>query len=76
MNATLALSDANVCGCNVNRIEQFVMNGSQPTIITNSSAKWTFDSSVGRAEDCSGKCLESLGRWFKSGSKEIFQSGQ
>ncbi len=29
-----------------------------------------FDSSVGRAEDCSGSMLRSLGRWFESGSKE------
>ena len=33
----------------------------------------TFDSSVGRAEDCSGFRLESLGRWFNSGSKENFR---
>ena len=34
----------------------------------------SFDSSVGRAEDCSG-CQHwqvSLGRWFKSGSKDFF----
>ena len=31
-----------------------------------------FDSSAGRAEDCSGdKLLSSLGRWFDSGSKEV-----
>ena len=29
------------------------------------------DSSVGRAEDCSG-CLISLGRWFESGSVDFF----
>ena len=29
-----------------------------------------FDSSVGRAEDCRCNDLSSLGRWFKSGSKE------
>ena len=30
------------------------------------------DSSVGRAEDCSGILSESsLGRWFKSGSREL-----
>ena len=33
----------------------------------------TVDSSVGRAEDCSG-LKTSLGRWFKSGSTEIFLS--
>ena len=31
----------------------------------------TFDSSVGRAEDCRANELSSLGRWFKSGSKEV-----
>lgn len=30
----------------------------------------SFDSSVGRAEDCSGRSQASLGRWFESGSKE------
>ena len=33
----------------------------------------SFDSSVGRAEDCSGQKKQvSLGRWFNSGSKEFF----
>ena len=32
----------------------------------------SFDSSVGRAEDCSGINQTSLGRWFNSGSKEYF----
>ena len=32
----------------------------------------SFDSSVGRAVDCSEKVVElSIGRWFKSGSKDI-----
>ena len=30
------------------------------------------DSSVGRAEDCRGKSKTSLGRWFESGSRDIF----
>ena len=30
------------------------------------------DSSVGRAVDCSCDCQTSIGRWFKSGSREIF----
>ena len=34
---------------------------------------YSFDSSVGRAEDCNGKLLQtSIGRWFNSGSKESF----
>ncbi len=33
----------------------------------------SFDSSVGRAEDCSWQLMQiSLGRWFDSGSKEFF----
>ena len=32
-----------------------------------------FDSSVGRAEDCSEMSLKSLGRWFYSGSKEFYR---
>ena len=32
------------------------------------------DSSVGRAEDCSGTRLASLGHWFESGSREVFSS--
>ena len=32
---------------------------------------YPFDSSVGRAVDCSSVEL-SIGRWFKSGSKELF----
>ena len=31
----------------------------------------TFDSSVGRAVDCSCEQLISIGRWFNSGSKEV-----
>ena len=30
------------------------------------------DSSVGRAVDCSCDCQISIGRWFKSGSREFF----
>ena len=30
------------------------------------------DSSVGRAVDCSCDCQTSIGRWFKSGSREFF----
>ena len=33
----------------------------------------TFNSSVGRAEDCSAVSLISLGRWFNSGSKDDFR---
>ena len=29
------------------------------------------DSSVGRAVDCSCDCQTSIGRWFKSGSREF-----
>ena len=32
----------------------------------------TLDSSVGRAVDCSCNCQTSIGRWFKSGSREFF----
>ena len=32
------------------------------------------DSSVGRAVDCSCDCQTSIGRWFKSGSREFFLS--
>ena len=32
----------------------------------------TLDSSVGRAVDCSCNCQTSIGRWFKSGSREYF----
>lgn len=32
----------------------------------------TFDSSVGRAEDCRCYKRPSLGRWFKSGSKDVW----
>ena len=32
----------------------------------------TLDSSVGRAVDCSCKSQTSIGRWFKSGSREYF----
>ena len=34
----------------------------------------SLDSSVGRAEDCSGKSQVSLGHWFESGSRENFYS--
>ena len=34
----------------------------------------TFDSSVGRAVDCRGYGQVSIGRWFKSGSKDSFSS--
>ena len=36
-----------------------------------SSGSSSFDSSVGRAEDCR-ELKSSLGRWFESGSKDIF----
>ena len=32
----------------------------------------SLDSSVGRAVDCSCNCQTSIGRWFKSGSREFF----
>ena len=31
----------------------------------------SLDSSVGRAVDCSRSCQTSIGRWFKSGSREF-----
>ena len=34
----------------------------------------SLDSSVGRAVDCSCDCQTSIGRWFKSGSREFFWS--
>ena len=32
----------------------------------------SLDSSVGRAVDCSCNCQTSIGRWFKSGSRDFF----
>ena len=40
--------------------------------LLNVDAHTTLDSSVGRAVDCSCKCQTSIGRWFKSGSRECF----
>ena len=40
--------------------------------LLNVDAHTTLDSSVGRAVDCSCKCQTSIGRWFKSGSREFF----
>ena len=42
--------------------------------LLNVDAHTTLDSSVGRAVDCSCKCQTSIGRWFKSGSKEFLVS--
>ena len=35
----------------------------------------TLDSSVGRAVDCSCICQTSIGRWFKSGSRDFLPQG-
>ena len=34
----------------------------------------SLDSSVGRAEDCRGILQLSLGHWFESGSRDIFEA--
>ena len=47
-----------------------VYSAPRPVYNKESRSRTTFDSSVGRAVDCSCEQLISIGRWFKSGSKD------